>query len=426
MKKIIIFVFALSAGFLAANGTAENGSGGFGDFWRQKQSQLFFAWDGILARQAESALTDNFAAVKKADIQLQTTLGNRKGQIAANVIGAFVESQSSAFGWQVRAFGAEDGGKGANVGVFYRNITDYTKIGINSFVDYEDGDYGEFYRASIGGEISTSEYSFAANYYLPITDDRQRGNNEVAFSQKGYDANLRIAIPRLDFLKVAADYYHYDGEYGVEDDKGFRYGLEVQPIDDLRIGVFYDDGGEKFGGDIVYVYNFGIPQKRESTADFSPDLFSPIVREYSQRILITTTERIEVLRMPTLTTFMITTIPAITTFTANTIVAMTTRTTTQNFITLTNSITMATATITTEMIMAGMTTTMARTIQTMTATRTAIVEVTVAVFIPANGQTTRGVVLTTFGRSRLTVMLPSIDTLRPYVLTVTTMFRGGE
>ena len=114
-----------------------------------------------------------------------------------------------------------DGGKGANViGCFKsRNITDYTKIGINSFVDYEDGDYGEFYRASIGGEISTSEYSFAANYYLPITDDK-RGGGKVAFSQKGYDANLRIAIPRLDFLKVAADYYHYDGEYGVEDDKG--------------------------------------------------------------------------------------------------------------------------------------------------------------------------------------------------------------
>ena len=30
----------------------------------------------------------------------------------------------------------------------------------------------------------------------------------------------------------------------------------AQPINDLRIGVFYDDGGEKFGGDIVYVYNF--------------------------------------------------------------------------------------------------------------------------------------------------------------------------
>ena len=166
---------------------------------------------------------------------------------------------------------------------------------MNSFVDYEDGDYGEFYRASIGGEISTSEYSFAANYYLPITDDK-RGGGKVAFSQKGYDANLRIAIPRLDFLKVAADYYYFDGEYGVEDDKGFRYGLEVQPINDLRIGVFYDDGGEKFGGDIVYVYNFGIPQKRESAVAFSPDLFSPVLREYSQRIISTTTLQIEVLR----------------------------------------------------------------------------------------------------------------------------------
>ena len=256
--------------------------------------ELFSVLDNALSQKAEDTLT-KFAAVKKADIQLQTTLGNRKGQIAANVIGAFAESQNSAFGWQVRAFGAEDGGKGANVGVFYRNIADYTKIGMNSFVDYEDGDYGEFYRASIGGEISTSEYSFAANYYLPITDDK-RGGGKVAFSQKGYDANLRIAIPRLDFLKVAADYYYFDGEYGGEDDKGFRYGLEVQPINDLRIGVFYDDGGEKFGGDIVYVYNFGIPQKRESAVAFSPDLFSPVVREYSQRIISTTTLQIEVLR----------------------------------------------------------------------------------------------------------------------------------
>ena len=172
--------------------SGENDGKSFSDFYRASQIELFSALDNVLSQKAQDTLTE-FAAVKKADIQLQTTLGNRKGQIAANVIGAFVESQSSAFGWQVRAFGAEDGGKGANVGVFYRNITDYTKIGMNSFVDYEDGDYGEFYRASIGGEISTSEYSFAANYYLPITDDREQGN-EVAFSQKGYDANLRIAI----------------------------------------------------------------------------------------------------------------------------------------------------------------------------------------------------------------------------------------
>ena len=367
--------------------SGENDGKSFSDFYRASQIELFSALDNVLSQKAEDTLTE-FAAVKKADIQLQTTLGNRKGQIAANVIGAFVESQSSAFGWQVRAFGAEDGGKGANVGVFYRNITDYTKIGINSFVDYEDGDYGEFYRASIGGEISTSEYSFAANYYLPITDDK-RGGGKVAFSQKGYDANLRIAIPRLDFLKVAADYYHYDGEYGVEDDKGLRYGLEVQPISDLRIGVFYDDGGEKFGGDIVYVYNFGIPQKREST-EFAPDLFSPIVREYSQRIISTTTLQIEVLRTPTLTTFMTTTIPVMT---ITNIIG--------NFITLTNSMTAA-----------GLTLTTAMTTMMTVATRAASVEVTV----DRGG----GVVLTTFGRSRILATLPPATAPRPYVLIITT------
>ena len=360
----------------------------FADFYKQTQTELFSALDNALSQKAEDTLTE-FAAVKKADVQLQTQLGNRKGQIAANVIGAFVESQSSAFGWQVRAFGAEDGGKGANVGVFYRNIADYTKIGMNSFVDYEDGDYGEFYRASIGGEISTSEYSFAANYYLPITDDKRGGGN-VAFSQKGYDANLRIAIPRLDFLKVAADYYHYDGEYGVEDDKGLRYGLEVQPISDLRIGVFYDDGGEKFGGDIAYTYNFGIPQKRESKVAFSPDLFSPVLREYSQRIISTTTLQIEVLRTPTLTSFITTTIPVMT---ITNIIG--------DFVSLTTFMTAA-----------GLTLTTAMTTMMTVASRMASVLLTVNL---------DGInVITTFGRSRILATLPTIGTPRPHGITITT------
>ena len=38
----------------------------------------------------------------------------------------------------------------------------------------------------------------------------------------------------------------FDGKYGGEDDKGFRYGLEVQPICNLRDWqtAIYDDGGE--------------------------------------------------------------------------------------------------------------------------------------------------------------------------------------
>ena len=244
--------------------------------------ELFSALDNVLSQKAEDTLTE-FAAVKKADIQLQTQLGNRQGQIAANIIGAFAESQSTAFGWQVRVYGGENDSKGANAGIFFRRVDGESLYGINSFVDYEKGNYGEFLRYGIGGELQNRYAEFAMNYYLPITDDKHTGST-VAFSQKGYDANLRINIPQLDFLKVRADYYHFDGKYGGENDKGFRYGMEVKPIDNLHIGIFYDDGGEKFGGDIVYVYNIAAPQKRESKDAFSPDLFAPIVREYSQRI----------------------------------------------------------------------------------------------------------------------------------------------
>ena len=112
-------------------------------------------------------------------------------------------------------------------------------------MDYEKGKYGDFLRYGIGGELQNRYATFAANLYLPITDDKHNGAT-VAFSQEGYDANLRINIPQLDFLKVRADYYHYSGEYGVENDNGFRYGLEVQPIADCRLPIadcrFYGNG----------------------------------------------------------------------------------------------------------------------------------------------------------------------------------------
>ena len=239
--------------------------------------ELFSALDNVLSQKAQDTLT-KFAAVKKADVQLQTPLGNRQAQIGINIMGAFAESQNSAFGWQVRAFGGKDNIGGANVGVFLRRVDGETLYGINTFADYESGDYGEFLRYGIGGELQSPYAALAVNYYLPITDDKRQGAT-VAFSQKGYDANLRINIPQMDYLKLRGDYYHFDGKYGGEDDKGFRYGLEVQPINDLRIGVFYDDGGEEFGGDIAYIYNFGIC-KSESKVAFSP-VFSPVLRELS-------------------------------------------------------------------------------------------------------------------------------------------------
>ena len=340
--------------------------------------ELFSALDNALSQKAQETLTE-FAAVKKADVQLQTPLGNRQAQIGMNIMGAFAESQNSAFGWQVRAFGAENTTKGANAGIFFRRVDGETLYGINSFADYEDGKYGEFLRYGIGGELQNPFAAFAMNYYLPITDDKRRGAT-VAFSQKGYDANLRINIPQMDYLKLRGDYYYFGGKYGGEDDKGFRYGLEVQPINDLRIGVFYDDGGEKFGGDIAYTYNFGIPQKRESKVAFSPDLFAPVVREYSQRIM--TAQLGPQLRFITM---------AISVMTATIITPE--------------------RVFTTPMTMAGMTTILTTETPTMTISRMASVQFTIR--IDAGGNY---LVATT--KAKILATLPPATALRPYVLTL--------
>ena len=270
---------------------------------------------------------------------------------------------------------------GANAGVFFRRLENEWLYGLNVFADYESGKYGEFFRYGIGGELQNPFSALAVNYYLPITDDKRQGQL-VAFSQKGIDVNLRVAIPQMDFLKVRADYYLFDGKYGGEDDKGFRYGLELQPINDLRIGVFYDDGGEKFGGDIAYVYNFGnrqSSQKRES--EFAPDLFSPILREYSQRIM--TAQLGPQLRF------------------------------------ITTAISVMTATIitpervfTTPMTMAGMTATTRNVIMTMTASRMASVQITIQL-----DATNLQVVVTTSVRFLIT--LPPEPVNRPLVLTLT-------
>ena len=240
--------------------------------------------DNALSQKAEDTLSE-FAAVKKAEVNFQTSLGERKGQLGINLIGAFAERQNNAFGWQVRVYGAQQDGKGFNAGVFYRHITDIALFGANAFVDYENHKLGNFYRYSIGGEAQNKYGSFAANYYVPITDEKRKDGG-VIFSRKGYDAKLRLNIPNAKFLKAAVDYYNFGDEYGAESDDGFRYGAEAHLIPGLRLGLFYDDGGEELGGEVSYIHTIGEVQQSQTTNEqWTPDLFAAISREHSQRII---------------------------------------------------------------------------------------------------------------------------------------------
>ncbi|MGI9338646.1 MAG: inverse autotransporter beta domain-containing protein, partial [Gammaproteobacteria bacterium] len=217
MKKTILIVLAL-AGFVVQNGAADGG--GFADFRKQQQARLLAAIDNSLAAKAENAI-NNFAAVKQADVQLQTELGGRKGNFGINLIGAIDEPADSAFGWQLRGYAGPNSVKGANAGVFYRKMNKGALFGANAFLDYEDGDYGGFSRFGIGGEVEHKIVALAANYYLPITDEQNVNSSVVAFSRQGFDAKLRISAP-IDAVKLAVDYYNFDGERGAESDDGLR------------------------------------------------------------------------------------------------------------------------------------------------------------------------------------------------------------
>ena len=264
--------------------SGENDGKSFSDFYRASQIELFSALDNALSQKAEDTLTE-FAAVKKAEVNFQTSLGNRKGQLGINLIGAFAERQNNAFGWQVRVYGAQQDGKGFNAGVFYRRLSGDILFGANAFVDYENHKLGNFYRYSIGGEAQNRYGSFAANYYVPITDEKRKDGG-VIFSRKGYDAKLRLNIPNAKFLKAAIDYYNFGDEYGAESDDGFRYGAELQPTPALRFGIFYDSGGEELGGEVSYTHTIGEVQQAQTTNEqWTPDLFAAVSREHSQRIV---------------------------------------------------------------------------------------------------------------------------------------------
>ncbi len=347
-------------------GAANTEGDTFADFRRRSQNRLFQLLDRELSRAAEENLHSRLSFVRKARIDLQTSLGNRKGAVGVDVIGAFSESDNSAFGWQLRAYGAESDAKGANAGIFYRRIYGAALLGGNAFLDYEDNAKGKFYRWSIGGEVKTPLLHFAANRYIPVTDDKRKGVT-VTYSRPGYDANLRVNIPNLHYLKARADYYNFDGKYGGKNDSGFRYGFELHPFAGLQVGAFYDGGGEEFGGKIAYAHTFGeTPQQPQTGKNDDPRayLFAAVEREHTQRIAVATdAPQTFIGGTVTLTTNVTTTTDVV----GDTVTMTTRQTATMNV-----TVTSATATMT---VMETVTTTMTAT-TTMTVTETMTVTTT--------------------------------------------------
>ena len=239
------------------------------------------AFAGVLAERAA-----RLPFVKRARVELQTSLGGRKGAGGVDVAGALRESDDDIVGWQLRGYAAEHGSKGLNSGLFYRRVVGGALAGVNVFADYEDGDDGDFWRWSVGGDVKNRLGELSANRYFAITDAQVVGG-KTAYTREGYDVDVAVRIPRLEWAKARVGYYEFKGEFGDEDENGFRAGLDLSPGAGLVLGVEYDDDDGKFGGNISYTHHFGeTSQGAQRAGDFNPraHFYDSARREYSQRI----------------------------------------------------------------------------------------------------------------------------------------------
>ena len=238
--------------------------------------------------------------VRNVEWDYQSALGERRWSTGLSALGALREGSDDAVVWQMRAFAAEESSKGANAGLIYRRVAGGGLIGVNTFLDYEsNGDYDKaFWRGSLGAEYRSGIVNVYLNRYLGITDGVRHEDGGWVYTQDGTDAELDIQVPDfpLGGFSGGVTYYRWEGEYGDEDDKGFRYHLQLKPAGlgarlRLRLELDSPDAGSvDWGGAVSYSYLFGAPAPSVAAAaasGFDPraHFFDPARREYSQRIV---------------------------------------------------------------------------------------------------------------------------------------------
>ena len=124
-----------------------------------------------------------------------------------------------------------------------------------------------------------------------------------AYTQGGVDAAAEFTVPRLRWISGGLTYYKWKGEFGQEDDKGFRYhgAFDFSRLfgggdfwGGLSFLVEYDSphkGKDDWGWKLAYRHRFDAAMptgSSETEASFDPRerFFDPVRREYAQRIKV--------------------------------------------------------------------------------------------------------------------------------------------
>ena len=281
----------------------------FHEYLRTRREDLLLRFNRVSADYLTGRLTERaetgaggLSFVRNVEVDYQSSLGKRRWQSGVNVLGALRETADDAIVWQLRGYAAEESSAGGNVGLIYRHVVgEETLMGANVFFDYEGHDYGDFLRWSYGGEWRGGWGGFYVNRYVPISSAEELSDGGTAYTQGGVDAAAEFTVPRLRWISGGLTYYKWKGEFGQEDDKGFRYhgAFDFSRLfgggdfwGGLSFLVEYDSphkGDDDWGWKLAYRHRFDAAMptgSSETEASFDPRerFFDPVRREYAQRI----------------------------------------------------------------------------------------------------------------------------------------------
>ena len=215
-----------------------------------------------------------------------------------SMLGSFREAEDDVMLWQLNGSTGKRYDSAGSAGLIYRWAGEDTAMfGVNAFLDYDNHDYGDFFRWSVGGEVRTEWIDFIGNRYIAITDPRlQRGgenDGKYAYVKDGLDLEAAFHVPDMRWVSGYIKYYLFEGEgtspetgENNPDEKGFVYGVKVRReiAENVLLGLNVshhdydrDDDDTSLGGSISYAHRLENPQTAicfrlsGTTEDSAPD-----------------------------------------------------------------------------------------------------------------------------------------------------------
>ena len=207
-----------------------------------------------------------------------------------------VKDNGSLWFWQGRYAHESQASSTANLGLGWRKLSadKSSMIGFNTFYDY--GFQYNLERIGLGAEYFNKQAEYRANFYHPVSGDRQTGvsylDGGVLTSYiravEGVDFEAGTSFTHMPWLKLYASAYYWDNKYN-DDEKGYklRSTLQLTPRVNMELGYYNSNLNHSFYGKVNYQLAFDSmsplvsrsQKKKVNINDVSSKLLQKVQRE---------------------------------------------------------------------------------------------------------------------------------------------------